>query len=129
MKTLQELRSRETYRATKKVIGGRCIEDIPKMFEYYKEEAEKQGFKAVLKDSTIDIEGTNQFIFLPKMSRETTGLITMRSKDYTFQEDDREDGQLGYGNPIKKANLRDYGFCMPTWDADQSIEYHLEEVS
>ena len=125
MKTLKQLRSKKTYRAVKRVIGGHCIEDIPDMIKEAERVAKENDTKAVVKKDTIEFEGFTNFIFLPKMRRETSGTITLRSKDYTFLAGGRD--TEGYGPDLKADMLTDYGFAIENGN-EQTIEYHIEEA-
>ena len=117
MKTLTKLKQVKTIRARKVLVGGAFLEDWPAMLEEAQTIAKAEDISLEIHDDYLELDGC-RVIRKPKLSRESTGTITFRSKDYYFTDD--ATGSSSYGD-IKADQLTKDGFELIISDTSKFV--------
>ena len=86
----------------KEIYGVACAEDWPEISAQYKKELSSKGIQ--FEETDYGIEFGNQYIVKPKLKKETTGVITVRSKDYIINDvyGDKKGSSIIDGNLVKQ---------------------------
>ena len=80
-------------RVEKFVTGTKTVEDWDDMIKFYESHLVAQGVDPKTEMTVTDngIEFSNgQFVMKPKMERHSTGVLTVRSRDYHFKGDGKD---------------------------------------
>ena len=125
-KTLKELRDMKSIPVTRIFHGQWHSGNIDEMREELLSQL-KQYFGNNFDMSKFE-ENDNNFSYgnrswmKPKIQKEVDGIVEFRSKDYVF----KYDGKESYGSELKKENLTENGFKIPTLDGSE-LEYIIKK--
>jgi len=122
MKTLIELKKHNKKRFIRTYHNTPTLDDWEERRDFVIKDAESKGFTTNIdKEGNLEIGNNQGFLRKPRAHKVTEGVVTFRSKDYTFTKDD---GTTGYGSAIKKDQLTPTGFKVETF-GNSYITYDL----
>ena len=109
-------------RVSKTVSGIPTIEDTESMIEKVTRQLAEQGCEDI-EVKTDRITFGRQFVMLPKIARESFGVLQVRSRDYTFTS---QDSTAVYGE--KKGATVEFGKLVKTYPNGMRVVFEILEA-